>query len=167
MARKAMVAWLWMLALPVHAAAPQIDASALAVAPTIDGDVLGDQAWPPAAATDRFWQTQPDNGQPSTQRTEIRIGYTDDALYIGVVAYDDEPERIVVTDSRRDADLDNTDAVIVIIDGLLDRQNGFVFGTNPVGAEYDGQVTREGAGGFLGSGGGGFNRNWDGTWSVQ
>ena len=167
MSHRAMLAWLLMPGLPALAAAPQIDAVLLAAAPTIDGEILGDPAWPPAVSTDRFWQTQPDDGQPSTQETEIRIGFTDDALYIGIIAYDDEPERIVVTDSRRDANLDNTDAVLIVIDGLLDRQNGFVFGTNPVGAEYDGQVTREGASGSFGSGGGGFNRNWDGSWSVR
>ena len=53
-----------------------------------------------------------------------------------------------------------------------DEQNGFVFGTNPTGLEYDGQLSRAGDGGALlstmrGGAGGGFNINWDGVWQVN
>ena len=84
-----------------------------------------------------------------------------------MVAYDTDPDQIIITDTRRDSSLDDSAAFLVIIDGLLDRQNGYVFGTNPGGLEYDGQVVREGTGGVLGSGGGGFNLNWDGVWDVE
>jgi len=60
----------------------------------------------------------------------------------------------------------DTDAFLVIIDGLLDRQNGFMFGTNAAGIEYDAQITKEGSGDF-GSGGGAFNLNWDSSWTVK
>ena len=148
------------------AAPPAMLAHRLPAAPIIDGDVLHDAAWDGSIPASGFWQIQPNDGLPATQDTEVYIGYTDSALYIGVVAYDDNPAGIIVTDSRRDSSLDDTDAILIVIDGLLDRQNGYVFGTNAAGIEYDGQVTKEGAGGF-GSGGGGFNLNWDGTWSVK
>lgn len=48
------------------------------------------------------------------------------------------------TGSRRDSGLDETDSFRIIIDGLLNRQNGYVFGTNPAGIEYDAQVIKEG-----------------------
>ncbi|MGE0624091.1 MAG: DUF5916 domain-containing protein [Pseudomonadales bacterium] len=144
---------------------PATQAYPLAETPVLDGDVLGDPAWGGARATTGFWQIKPFEGRPASQRTEVFVGYTEDALYIGAVLYDDEPSAIIVTDSRRDAELDNTDAFQVILDTYLDRQNGFVFGTNPAGIEYDGQVTREGTQSF-GSGGGGFNLNWDTTWNV-
>lgn len=48
----------------------------------------------------------------------------------------------------------------------LDRQNGYVFGTNPAGVEFDGQVSREGACQAISGGEGGFNLNWDTAWSV-
>ena len=145
---------------------PKMSASTLATAPALDGIVLGDTAWSGVAPATGFQQIQPDDGMPATQKTEVFVGYTDVALYIGVVAYDDSPEEIIISDSRRDADLEDTDAFLVIIDGLLDRQNGYVFGTNAAGIEYDGQVVKEGAGQFA-FGGGGFNINWDGTWSVR
>ncbi len=97
-------------------------------------------------------------------------------MYIGVVCYDRDPSSIVVSDARRDAPLDDSDSFQMIFDTYRDRQNGFVFGTNPAAIEYDGQVTNEGqGGGGTGGGGGnqqsgsggGFNLNWDGAWEVQ
>jgi hypothetical protein len=145
---------------------PVMQAKRLQVAPVIDGVVLGDKAWNGPVPATGFWQTQPNNGYPATQPTEVFVGFTDTSLYIGVIAYDEEPGEIVVTDSRRDSSLDDTDAFIIIIDGLLDRQNGYVFGTNPAGIEYDGQVTGEGAGGGISFQGGDLNLNWDGSWTV-
>ena len=142
-----------------------MQAGQLASAPVLDGAVAGDAAWEGIVPASGFWQVQPDEGRPASQETQVFIGYLRDALYIGVIAYDKQPDAIIVADSRRDSDLSNTDSFQVIIDGLLDRQNGYVFGTSPAGLEYDGQVVREGAGQF-GSGGGGFNLNWDGTWDV-
>ena len=146
---------------------PEMSASRLITAPVTDGNVLDDDAWADAVPTSEFWQVQPSEGLPSTQRTQVFVGYTDTALHIGVVAYDDDPNGIIVSDSRRDSSLNDTDAFLVVIDGLLDRQNGYVFGTNAAGIEYDGQVTKEGAGDDFGSGGGAFNLNWDGTWTVK
>ncbi|MEJ2127485.1 MAG: DUF5916 domain-containing protein [Woeseiaceae bacterium] len=145
---------------------PAVDAYALTVSPTIDGDVLGDSAWSGVTPTDGFWQIRPDDGHPSSQETEVYVGFTDSHLYVGVVAYDDDPDSIIVTDSRRDSSLGNTDAFLMIIDGMLDRQNGYVFGTNAAGLEYDGQVTNEGASANLAFGGG-LNLNWDANWQVQ
>ncbi len=145
---------------------PQTEAYALTRAPVLDGDVLGDPAWQNVVPASGFWQIQPAEGRPASQKTEVFVGFTDESLYIGVIAWDDNPAGIIVTDSRRDSALDNTDSFQVVIDGLYDRQNGFVFGTNPAGIEYDGQVTKEGSSQF-GSGGGGFNLNWDASWNVR
>ncbi|MFQ5568922.1 MAG: DUF5916 domain-containing protein [Rhodothermales bacterium] len=141
-------------------------------APTLDGDVLDDPVWTQVEPVTGFWQTTPNEGAPASERTEIRILYTDRALYVGVVCYDQEPDRIIVSDSRRDASLDESDSFRIIFDTYLDGQNGFVFGTNPAGIEYDAQVTNEGQGSFGGrrqqsGSGGGFNINWDGSWEVR
>jgi hypothetical protein len=145
---------------------PVVRAAEMSSMPVLDGRVLKDSAWAGLIPATGFWQVQPDDGERATQKTEVYLGYSDDALYIGVIAYDDDPDAILVTDSRRDSDLADTDSFQVVLDGLRDGQNGFVFGTNPAGIEYDGQVTREGTGGVLGSGSGGFNLNWDGSWDV-
>ncbi len=148
-------------------ARPSLEAAKLETAPVVDGRVTDDAAWAGAVPATGFWQVQPNDGLPSTQRTEVYIGFTDDALYVGVIAYDDDPAGIIVTDSRRDSSLNDTDAFLLVIDGMLDRQNGYVFGTNAAGLEYDGQVIKEGAGDDFGSGGGAFNLNWDGIWTVN
>jgi len=144
-------------------------------APVIDGDVGGDPAWKSATPITGFWQEQPDEGQPASEKTEVRVIFTADTLYVGVQLFDSDPGGIIVSDARRDAPLDDTDSFQMIVDTYRDRQNGFVFGTNPAGIEYDGQVTNEGqGGGGLGFGqmqsggsGAGFNINWDGAWTVR
>ena len=144
-------------------AEPSADAVRLSDTPVIDGDVLGDTAWGERSLRG-FWQQRPVEFAPSTQQTDVYIGYTDTILYIGVVAYDDNPAGIIVADSRRDASLDNGDSLSFIIDAFRDQQNGFVFGTNPAGIEYDAQVSKEASGSM--SRGAGFNLNWDTNWRV-
>ena len=126
---------------------PTVTAARVAEPPILDGDIAGDPAWQQAAPATNFQQEQPDEGQPSTERTEVRIVFTNDTLYVGVVCYDRSPDSIIVSDARRDSPLDNTDSFQIIFDTYRDRLNGFVFGTNPAGIEYDGQVTNEGQGG--------------------
>jgi len=144
------------------------------VAPVLDGSVLDDPAWSAASLLSGFTQTTPLAGAPATERTEVRIAFDDETLYFGVVCFDRDPKGIVVAESRRDSPLDETDSFQIILDTFLDRRNGFVFGTNPTGLEYDGQVANEGEGGGQGGpgrqqagGGGGFNLNWDGAWQVR
>jgi hypothetical protein len=159
----------------VPAAAHVATATRAIEAPTMDGDVLGDAAWAHASPLTTFWQEQPNEGQPVSERTEVRVIFTADTLYIGAVLYDSDPSGIIVSDARRDAPMDDTDSFQMILDTYRDRQNGFVFGTNPAGVEYDGQVTNEGqGGGGLGFGqmqsggsGSGFNINWDAAWTVR
>lgn len=144
--------------------APAAEAIRLIKAPVIDGQLLDDAAWDKPSLTG-FWQQRPTEGAPSSQKTDVYIGYTDDALYVGVIAYDDNPGGIIVSDSRRDAALDNGDSFSFIIDAFRDQQNGFVFGTNPAGIEYDAQVSKEASGSM--SRGAGFNLNWDTNWRVE
>ena len=113
--------------------------------PEIDGDVLGDPMWDAADPTTGFRQSTPNEGQPASERTEVRIVYNGETLYVGVICYVRDPGTIIVSDSRRDTPLNETDSFRIIIDTYRDSQNGFVFGTNPAGLEYDGQVNRRGA----------------------
>ena len=159
---------------------PLVQAVRVEIPPEIDGDVLTDAVWDHATPTSGFLQNTPDEGQPASERTEVYVVYTDDTLYFGVVCYVREIDTIIVADSRRDSSLEETDSFQIILDTFLDTQNGFVFGTNPVGLEYDGQVTNEGQGSGRFGGmvrrsgsrqqrgsGGGFNLNWDGVWQVE
>ncbi len=142
--------------------------------PVIDGAVE-DAIWATAQIITDFVQAEPYEGEPATEKTEVRLLYDETHLYLGVICYDTDPSGIITTDARRDSSLDDTDSFRVVFDTYLDRQNGFVFGTNPAGIEYDGQVTNEGEGGGGGPGfrraqggsGGGFNLNWDASFVVR
>src|SRR5262245_9303653 len=143
--------------------------------PTIDG-VLDDRAWDAAAPVNDFVQAEPTEGSPATERTDVRLLFDDNAIYIGVMCYDSEPSQIVTTDSRRDSRLNDMDSFQIIFDTYFDRPIGFIFGTNALGMEYDAQVRNEGEtqssgppslGRTSGGSGGGLNVNWDGAWTVK
>ena len=145
--------------------------------PRMDGDVLGDPVWAAAQPVGGFRQTFPDEGLPATERTEVRVLFTSDTIYFGVVCYDSDPAAIIMSDSRRDSSMTDADSFQMVLDTFQDQQNGFIFGTTPAGQEYDGQVINEGgsrgssrrsgSGGFSRGSAGGFNLNWDGAWQVQ
>ncbi|HXV64247.1 MAG TPA: DUF5916 domain-containing protein [Vicinamibacteria bacterium] len=144
--------------------------------PMIDGLVVED-VWLEVEPYTGFTQQNPIEGAPATEKTDVRVLLGRTTLYIGIIAFDSEPDKILVTESRRDGDLNETDSLQIVLDTFNDNQNAFLFGTNPAGLEYDGQVAAEGqTGGFsMGAGGGGsqrggvsgFNANWDGDWSVR
>ena len=157
---------------------PQLKVGTLkeGTAPTIDGKV-NDEIWNSTLPYSNFTQQEPDEGQPATERTELRFLADQTNLYISVIAFDREPDGIIVTQSRRDGDLNDTDSIQILLDTFNDGQNAFVFGTNPFAIEYDGQVMNEGQTsgslGRSGSGGSqrgqvsGFNANWDADWTVH
>jgi hypothetical protein len=147
--------------------------------PVIDG-ILDERMWQQAAPIDDFVQAEPSEGQPPTERTEVRLLFSSTTLYVGVTCFDSDPSKIVTTDSRRDSGLTGQDAFQMILDTYHDRQNGFIFGTNAVGIQYDAQVRNEGetlrggppggiggGGGNTGGAGAGVNVNWDGSWEVK
>jgi len=157
---------------------PAASASAITSAPVIDGR-LDDDVWAEGQVLTGFIQREPTEGRPVSERTEVRVAYDGEALYIGAWLFDSDPTSLVFGQTLRDASLNESDAFVLVLDTYLDRQNGFVFGTTPAGIEYDGQVANEGQGGGGGGGrpgggggrqqrgsGGGFNLNWDGSWEV-
>ena len=151
---------------------PSFRASKLTLDPEVDGNVLGDKIWQSVEPITQMLQIKPQFGAPISEKTEIRVALTKDIFYVAVVCYDSSPENIVVSDSRRDADLNDEDSFLFIIDTFNDQQNGFLFGTNSSGMEYDAQIDNEGKGNFNANrqqGGviGGTNLNWDASWEVK
>ncbi len=148
-----------------------------AAPPTLDGRV-NDEAWIGLEPYTGFTQQDPNEGAPASERTEVRVLFDKSHVYVGIICFDSEPDKIIVNQSRRDADLTETDSVIIVFDTFNDTQNAFVFGTNPLGIEYDGQVAGEGQASGISSGTSGsqgsqrgginaFNPNWDGAWRVR
>ena len=141
--------------------------------PVMDGNVIDDEAWSSINPIISFTQKSPDEGQVATEKTAVRIMYSDQMFYVSVICYDSNPEGIVISDTRRDAPLNNTDSFMFILDTFHDQQNGFVFGTNAGGIEYDAQVSGGGEGMSISSTrqsvgvGANFNINWDAAWDVK
>ena len=155
--------------------AGKLDASA--EGPIIDGRVT-DQVWQSVEPYATFTQQDPIEGAPASEKTEVRVIVGKGNVYVGIIAFDSDPSKIIVSQARRDASLSETDSIVMVFDTFNDSQNAFVFGTNPLGIEYDGQVAREGqssgvslgAGTAAGTQRGGisaFNPNWDGDWTVR
>lgn len=152
--------------------------------PELDG-IVDEPVWLRMEPARDFVQREPNEGQPASEPTEVRFGFDDNNLYIGIICFDSEPDGIVITQNRRDGALRDTDSIEILLDTFHDHQNAVIFGTSPTGIEYDGQVSKAGqgrggagaparAGGQGGSSGGAqrggssaFNLNWDGVWKVR
>lgn len=133
--------------------------------PAIDG-VLNDEAWRRAAVVDSFTQQEPMNGQPATERTEVRVLYDANHLYIAVHAFDSAPEAIIATEMRRDSlRIMDEDNFQIVFDTFRDRRNGYIFVTNPLGAKLEEQIFEEGGGNARGASSN-VNRDWNGVWDV-
>lgn len=151
---------------------PDFKITYLDQAPTVDGDVLNDAVWNTMEPITDLVQLKPKIGAAVSEDTHIRMAYDEKTLYVSVVCFDSDPSQIVVSDSRRDADLGDSDSFQFIIDTYHDGQNGFLFGTNAEGMEFDAQINNEGVGNMSANrqqGGviGGTNINWDAAWDVQ
>jgi hypothetical protein len=149
------VFWLWggLVVLPLTGAAAQQTAGqaepydrrarpAVAVAvpampapPEVDGR-LDDPVWRTAPAFGGFLQQDPNEGDPATEPTEFRVTYTDDALYVGIRAWDSQPDQISAQLTRRD-EYSPSDRLMVAIDSYRDRRTAFVFAVNPAGVKQD------------------------------
>lgn len=103
--------------------------------PTLDGR-LDDAAWLRAATAGGFTQFSPDPGAPATERTEARVLYGDDALFVAIRAFDRAPDSIAAQLTRRDQD-SYSDEVAVVIDSYFDRRTAFHFQVNPLGVKTD------------------------------
>ena len=70
--------------------------------PVIDGKVMEDALWQSIKPFGDLTQTQPNFGNPASEKTEIRIAYTTETFFVSVVCYDSRPNNLVVSDARRD-----------------------------------------------------------------
>ena len=136
-------------------AAPVEDAIAL------DGR-LDEAAWMQAEPISSFRQFEPLEGAPATQRTEVRVLYGDNNLYVGATLYDDDPDAIEQSLGRRD-DYNRADWFLVSIDSYLDRKTAYTFGLNAAGVQFDAIYTGDNGGGGSNAPRG-MDESWDAIW---
>lgn len=122
--------------------------------PSIDGK-LDEPSWQAASAASGFRQEEPHEGEPATERTEVRILYDDSCLYVGVRLFDSQPEHIVARLSRRDDDPD-ADRFTFYVDALHDHLTGAAFEVSAAGAQRDAIISND------------TNRDssWDAVWDA-
>jgi Carbohydrate family 9 binding domain-like len=105
-------------------------------APTIDGDV-SDPVWAKANVIDNFIQKSPNPGQPATERTEVRILYDENNLYLSFYNFDRDPNAIIARSLERDGPLFTADSDVIFIDPGLTRRNAYSFEIGASGGRRD------------------------------
>src|SRR5215813_10892992 len=120
----------------------------------VDGR-LDEPAWSQAEVATGFRQQEPNEGEPATEKTEVRLLFDDKNLYVGVHAFDSEPSRINARELVRDATFSNDDKVEILLDTYHDRRNAYRFAVNPLGTQQDALITDEGRD---------VNLSWDAPW---
>lgn len=122
----------------------------------LDGK-LDDAAWQSAPPITQFTQFDPDEGTAPSQRTEVRILYDDNALYVGATMYDTEGRAGIRTRLvRRDNDFDS-DYFQLVIDGYHDHLSRAFFVVNPSGSKQD----------QIGVGTSCCDSGWDPVWEAE
>ncbi|MHB9030928.1 MAG: carbohydrate binding family 9 domain-containing protein, partial [Candidatus Latescibacterota bacterium] len=120
----------------------------------LDGS-LTESAWQDADPAADFIQRELTEGAPPSEKTEVRILYDEENLYIGVKCFDSEPDKILRREMNRDSELQDDDNFAVVIDTFQDRRTAYYFRTNPNGARNDALVA-----------GGESSESWNGVWDA-
>jgi hypothetical protein len=101
-------------------------------------------------------QRVPTDGAPSTQRTDVYLGYDSKNLYAIFVAFDTEPSKIRARLSRRE-DIFDDDSVEIMLDTFHDHRRAYSFLVNPMGVQADALWTEDV----------GFDFSFDTIWDSQ
>ena len=158
--------WVSMLSIPIRVDAqtqterelPRMSAQRISDEIKIDG-VLDEPIWQNVEPIRQLYQIQPDQGDPATEQSEIRILYDDKKLYFGFVFFDSGMDKIVANDMRRDSSgLRSNDYGFLLLDTYNDRRNAVFFRFTPVGGMEDTAVSNSG---------GSLNTSWDIVWECR
>jgi len=120
----------------------------------VDGR-LDDAAWSTVQPTTDFTQYDPEEGRPASERTEVRVLYDDEAIYVGVRLHD--RGRVNSRLGRRDMDLSDSDWFGLVIDSYHGHQSAYSFDINPSGVRRDATKTDTR----------GDDLSWDAVWEAE
>ena len=101
----------------------------------VDGR-LDDGAWQGATFVSGFTQKDPEEGQPSTVRTEVAFLYDGGSLYVGARMYTPNPGEIRAQVTRRD-NAGNSDRILISLDSYYDKRTAYTFGVTASGVRID------------------------------
>ncbi len=123
----------------------------------LDG-LLTESAWAEAQPIGEIRQREPHQGEAASERTEVKLVFDDENIYVGVMCFDSEPSRIIGTQMARDSDLAMDDKIEIVFDPFHDHRNGYHFATNPNGVLVDALIIENGQK---------MNLQWDSIWNVH
>ncbi|MBC8186112.1 carbohydrate binding family 9 domain-containing protein [candidate division KSB1 bacterium] len=121
----------------------------------VDG-ILSETVWQNGNEVSKFTQREPIEGSQATEKTEVRIAYDDNALYIGARMFDSAPDSIIARLARRDA-MVSSDYFAFFIDPYYDKRSGFYFVVTAAGTLMDGVLMNDDWD----------DDSWDGVWEVK
>ncbi len=133
-----------------------IKAVRVETAPSIDGHVV-EPVWEEAYMVDEFYQREPDEGAPVSEKTQFFTCYNEHYIFFAVKCWDN-PNDITAKEMARDVSLGNDDRIQIILDTYLDGRNGYWFQIGPRGSIGDALISENGAA---------FNKEWDGLWTGK
>jgi len=136
-------------------ACPPVHAARLTAPVSIDG-VLSEAVWQNGNAVTDFKQRDPNEGAAPSQKTEVRVAYDDDAIYLGARCFDAHPESLMVRLSRRDISVP-ADRFSFYLDPYRDKRSGYYFLVNAAGTQFDGTLSNDGW----------EDNSWDGVWESK
>ena len=124
--------------------------------PEIDG-LLDDAEWAQAEVVEDFHQMNPVEYGTPTQKTEVRVFYTNNALFVAARMYETDPSLIRANVMRQGQGLQNDDTFNLMIDPYFDRRSGYLFEINANGVRVEGIYQNVS----------GMDRNWTGIWQAK
>jgi hypothetical protein len=124
--------------------------------PPVDGD-LSHPVWARAAAIEQLVQQVPRTGEPSTERTVVRVLYDSTDIYVGIYCYEADPSQRTanILSYREDRIHTQDDTIRIAFDTFHDHRRAYVFATNPLGTKQDAYTDNES-----------FNFDWNEVWDV-
>ena len=116
----------------------------------IDGQ-LNEPQWQLAVPFPQFKMVEPEVGQTPTEKTEVRVLYSKNHLYIGILCHDTSPDKVTAKSLDHDSRENDSDLVCILLDPFQDKRNAYVFFVNARGGRSDGLAFGEH-----------YSLNWDG-----
>lgn len=119
----------------------------------IDG-ILNEADWLSAAVASDFYMVLPMDTSAARVRTDVRMTYDDTNLFLSAECFHALPGPYIVESLRRDFIFGKNDNFLLFMDTFDDQTNGFSFGANAAGAQWDGIMYE----------GGKVDLSWDNKW---
>jgi len=128
-----------------------------AKAPIVVDGILDEPDWLAADVANHFYMITPMDTSFAKVRTEVRMTYDNENLYLIAINFHALPGPYMVESLRRDFSFGKNDNFLLAMDPFDDQTNGFSFGANAAGAQWDGIMYE----------GGKMDLSWDNKWVSQ